>query len=517
MSVQVFCPKCDRSCRIKEELLGRRVRCPGCQEIFKAEEVPLADVDDPEELPEFTPPPPQAEGETPRPAKKTETRKSEPARAESRKPEASKPAKKDTSLVRPGEIANPFDERASLASAAPVDSSLFDFDYDDAPPPPKKKSDSNRLTDEAAEDDEDRKPSPRDRDESEDRRADDQISARGDEDDVDDEGDRQRKPSKKDEPDADDERDDEHERSRQDDDEARPERTDHARRTHKDPPDTEYAWNGKSEPPNKLPSKAEVVLPAEVKEKPATRDRGNPEPDSPFNFGGEEEPPASAAAKGGKGSRHDENEEPPRPAKPKRPTEKKTAPPNDDAAFLGLQNQDEPAAAPAEPAKPKKKPSKRLYFHARQSGFWSEARLFRVFIQEEELAFVSAASGKDVPAMEQAIVAKSLDDCERKIKNKLLDLDELPVDELMESDRNSFRAPADKIISASLDAPGRKLLGKSASAVFRFEHKSKGEMSFELPTDDDVDDALDFLPDLIDKLLEVNIRWDKAKKSFVAR
>ncbi len=140
-----------------------------------------------------------------------------------------------------------------------------------------------------------------------------------------------------------------------------------------------------------------------------------------------------------------------------------------------------------------------------------------MFIQDEGLAFVTAASGKDVPAMEEAIAADSLDDCERKIKNKLLDLAELPVDELMESDRSSLRAPAEKIISASLDAPGRKLLGKSASSVFRFEHKTKGEMSFELPTNDDVDDALDFLPDLLGKLLEVNIRWDKAKKSVVAR
>ena len=46
MTVQIFCPKCDRSCRIKPEYLGKRVRCPACQEIFKAEEVPLAEMDE---------------------------------------------------------------------------------------------------------------------------------------------------------------------------------------------------------------------------------------------------------------------------------------------------------------------------------------------------------------------------------------------------------------------------------------------------------------------------------------
>ena len=46
MSIHIFCPKCDRSCKVADHFLGKRVRCPQCSEIFKVEAIPLAELDD---------------------------------------------------------------------------------------------------------------------------------------------------------------------------------------------------------------------------------------------------------------------------------------------------------------------------------------------------------------------------------------------------------------------------------------------------------------------------------------
>jgi len=46
--------------------------------------------------------------------------------------------------------------------------------------------------------------------------------------------------------------------------------------------------------------------------------------------------------------------------------------------------------------------------------------LFRVFVQENELVFIMAASGKEVFEMEAAIVDDALDDCEKKVRNRCL-------------------------------------------------------------------------------------------------
>jgi hypothetical protein len=43
MSVHVQCPACQRRCELNESLLGKAVRCPGCQEVFTAAEAPATE------------------------------------------------------------------------------------------------------------------------------------------------------------------------------------------------------------------------------------------------------------------------------------------------------------------------------------------------------------------------------------------------------------------------------------------------------------------------------------------
>jgi hypothetical protein len=196
----------------------------------------------------------------------------------------------------------------------------------------------------------------------------------------------------------------------------------------------------------------------------------------------------------------------------------KAIPPSDGAAeMLGLEDLDQPQPKANDEPKPKKT-RKRKYFHVRQqAGFFGEIRLFRVFIQGGELVFIVAASGKDVAEMETALEAESLDKCEKKIRNKLVDLDEMSPDELAENDRHCFRTSAEKVKAATVDPASFKLLGKSSAAKFHLEHKSKGVMNFDFPSDDDVDRALDYLPEVIEPVLKINVRFDKAKDCYVAR
>lgn len=130
---------------------------------------------------------------------------------------------------------------------------------------------------------------------------------------------------------------------------------------------------------------------------------------------------------------------------------------------------------------------------------------------------MTAASGKDVTDMEEAIEADSLAEFDKKIRNRVLDLNDLSVDELTESDRNSFHYSIDKITAASIDPARRTLLRSHGAAVLVLNHKSKGEIAFEFPAEDDVDRAIDYLPDLLDDLLKINVRWDRAKECFIAR
>ncbi len=48
MPVNITCPNCQKTLRLPENLMGKRVRCPGCQEVFTAED-PEAGVEPVEE------------------------------------------------------------------------------------------------------------------------------------------------------------------------------------------------------------------------------------------------------------------------------------------------------------------------------------------------------------------------------------------------------------------------------------------------------------------------------------
>jgi hypothetical protein len=442
MNVQVFCPNCDRSCRIKEDLVGRRVRCPGCQSVFKAEEVPLAEPDDePAELPEIT-----FEGgrSVPNHAAPTtgEPNSSEPKRA--RKERNSGKA----TPVTPGAIQNPFDEGSKLAGPAPVDASPFEFEAEAAGP-----------------EEEQPEPAPRHRDHG-------RTGA-------------QRSQSR--------------EKTRE-------------KKAKPAPPETDFAWNTEGDPPDALTSKSEINLPQDDKREraaPRAKKRGRsqrpgqtrreatgPQQDSsPFDFG-DAEPPAPLVE----------------------PLDEQGADASDDngADGLGFQDLDQPAAVPAASLKPKKK-SRRKFFHVRQSGFWSEVRLYRVFIHEEELVFILAACGKEAAAMEEAITSDEPDKCEKKIRSKLHDLDQTPVEELAESFRGTLRFPAGKITAAAIDAASLSLLRKRGSAILRLEHKSKGLMTFDLLEDEDVERALALLPGLLEDVLAIHVRWDRSRECYVAR
>jgi hypothetical protein len=432
MSVQIICPKCDRSCPVKEELLGRRVRCPGCQEIFRAERAPPKVAPIIEPLPELEP----------------------GAAAEFWKDE--QPA---DSVVKPGALLNPF-EQAGASPLAPsqVDTSAFDFDAGDP-------SDGADL-------------------------------------DFDDGGPARTTDKKK----------------------ARLTRKHYGHRPH----DT-------LDPAESFPVPKAVA--PEVK-RPSAPARGADAPETPFGFATAE----LVSVKRRPDSHHDAKVEHPA-QKPKRSTAR-TSPvkgEEDDASLLGLENLDQTPATSSKkqehlvagfspldakeqqlplPArsKPKKAKPPRQYFHVRQSGFWGrDAHLFRVFVQDGELVLVTAAAGKEVGQTEETLQSGSPDNCERKIRERLAELDQEPVDELAENDRHSSRLSAEKIKTASIDMPPFGLLHKRGSAILRLEHKSKGALTFDIPSDADVDRAIEYLPGVLDQVLRVNVRWDKAKKAFTAR
>jgi hypothetical protein len=446
MTAQIFCPKCDRPCWVKEELLHCRVRCPRCNEVFRAEEVPVADAEPPaNELLKF-----RSSG--------VETLLDDGQITES--------------IVKPGVRSNPFEETSGLQPAsAPVDPSAFEFDIGGTTEPLKKKKVSRNPT---------------------------QASAK-----------------------------------RQEDN----------RRVHGEIDDRERA-DSVVNPSLTVPVRVTAPRPAPVKSKrpPAPRPAEG-KPESPFNFGTADEKPAAIDDTRPPGAHHDKKDEPPA-EKPKRPAARK-APVNKldaDAAVLGLQNLDEsppissawrehldtafsglqdtqePQPSSSDDAKTEPTKERRPYFHVRQSGFWGrDARLFRVFVEDGELVFITAAAGKDVGQLEEALQSGSFDKCETRARNKLANLDEAPVEELADNDRFSSRLPVEKIKAASIDIRPFGLLKRRGAAIFRFEHKSKGEMIFDLSSDGDVKRAIQYLPDLLDQILKVNVRWDRAKKSFVAR
>jgi hypothetical protein len=415
MGIQVFCPKCDRSCRIKAEYLGRRVRCPDCQEIFKAEEVPVADMDD-----------------------ESSTRRDDEA-PEIDQPSAALRRPKATPLVEPGKLHNPFEGSATL-SAVQTDLSVFDFDIDEAEPASGKKrtADRSRSTD-------DDRPRPRSR--KQDRQA----------------------------------------------------------------PDTQYAWDPAPAPPGELPADDSD---AGRKRKTPAIDSA-PSAGSPFAF----DTTAGDAREDKPRSSRRDHEDTPRPSRAAKAHVPRTIATSDaDAAFLGLVDQDDAPAAPA--PKPSKQRPARAFFHLRQSGFWGDTYLFRVFVCENELAFVTAAAGADIDDMEGALEADNLDDFDKRVRNKVRDLNELPVDELIETHRHSFRWSAGKIVQASIDAPPlgarHSKDSRSVPAVLHFVHKSKGSIAFEFPANIDVKRAADCLRECLGHL-EVHVRWDKASKRFVKR
>lgn len=525
-AVEVFCSKCDAAGRVTADLLGRRVRCVRCHEIFQAEDVPVAALDDEAGVepaaspsaadsarsasdstlrkiptPSIPPPPPvpvpridkpkpaiderllddddgrdrdrarsrnDKDGDDEdaigaRPAKRRrdendedfDDEDSDRGRASKRSGrDAAKPKpRKDEPLLEVGRLENPFVDSSTLASVE-VDQSVFEFDWGDESEP----------------DDEERE-----------------------------------RPSKKRQEDS--RRRDDRDRSREKRDEDRSPRP-----KKKDNADTEYAWDDKKSPPDDLPSESKI---AKSKKSVPT-----PEPtadeSTPFAFGdgrGDEKP----RSRDRKGSPDEDDAESERKKKlpPKKPVGSQ-----DDADFLGLSNFDDPAPVD-DPKSAARMKSQRDCFHVRQTGFWPETRLYRVFVENGELLFVTAAKANDIPDMQEALQADSLDEFDKRIRNKVKALDELPVDDLLDKDDDSFVWSAQKITEAVIDplnpkTPAPKVPGGSRrSAVLVLTHKSKGTVTFDFPADSDVESALRLLRDLLDDILEINVRWDKLSKRFV--
>jgi hypothetical protein len=295
-------------------------------------------------------------------------------------------------------------------------------------------------------------------------------------------------------------------------------RGDSATRSKKDTPDTEYAWDDKTTPPDDYPSDSEIEKP---KKKAAPAPIPADDASSPFSFGadGAEH---KLRSKDRKGKSADEDDEPSRSSgrdERKKPTPKKAVGANDDADFLGLSNFDDPA--PDDNASAKKKSVARPCFHLRQTGFWEDTRLFRVFVENDELLFIPAAKDKDIPDMQEAVQADSLAGFDKRIRRKVTDLNELAVDDLLDKDEDSFVWSAQKITEASIDPinpkiPAPKVPGGSRrSAVLEITHRSKGTVAFDFPSDSDVESALKLLPDALDDVLEIHVRFDKLSKRYV--
>ena len=113
--------------------------------------------------------------------------------------------------------------------------------------------------------------------------------------------------------------------------------------------------------------------------------------DSPFSFGDEIAPrPKSRSTHDGQSS-----------AKTSRIPEKKPATRADEgeANFFGFENQNPP---PDEAPKSSKKSSSKAWFHVRQVEAGNEALLYRVFVDGDQLVFITAAVDEDVSDMEEA-------------------------------------------------------------------------------------------------------------------
>src|SRR5262249_18994301 len=152
-----------------------------------------------------------------------------------------------------------------------------------------------------------------------------------------------------------------------------------------------------------------------------------PRSDSPFAFDTDD---SAARDSRGRPLRHDEDD--PREHRHTKPTRhdeeestkryatRKPANPasESEAAFLGFVDEPSPEDQQKSTAE---KQSARSYFHVRQFGFWEEPHLFRVFVQEDQLAFVAIAAGPNMEEMEDALQADEITEFDKRIRNTIGD------------------------------------------------------------------------------------------------
>ena len=480
MNVQVFCSKCDRSCRVPPEHVGKRVRCPGCQEIFKAEQPPVADASSSDAIQVFCPRCDGAGrvtadllGRRVRCANCQEAFKAEdvPVAAldDDAGPAVPQPAavsaSDSTKLASDPTVRNlpippppPLPTPVAAAQPKPIveqSQSAIADEKKKSPTPPDREDEMDARSSkrrDSKDDDPDRRRSSASRDEREEERR--SSSRRDERDRHKDEGDSDRRKSSK---------SDDKKRAAKDDDKARPK---------KDAPLLEV---GRLD--NPFVDSTTLATSGEVDQ-------------SVFNFDFGDEPARDRSdKKKTSDSKHGKDRAGEKASADKAPSE--SAPPN---------------------------ATKLACFHLRQTGYWDEPRLFRVFVEKGELICIPAATGKAIPEMEEALLAESLQDFPKPVRNKVRDLNELSIDELLERDEEGFVWSANKIIAASIEPPGAKQSGSSRhAAVLQIEHKSKGEIAFDFPADADVDSALDLLRDFVADVLQVRVRWDKTSKRFVKR
>ena len=464
MSVRVSCPECQRSLRVAEDFLGKKVRCGQCRIVFVAEEdIPVAELDD--EVP-----PPKVENlpsrttsvadDTPSPAqqapkleplplslpeKETYRAKDEeddrPTRSKdadsgkkSRDDEDDRPrAKKEEDrprdkpktdrVVQPGGLVNPFANSDGLI-APEVDPSMFEFDFGaELPPKPEKPKKTKN-------------------------------------DEVDDRRDRKKPSSKK----NDDEDDD-----APDDRESKP--------TRSAPKATDNASDKKKATTVRIGDEAAPTK----NEKAVSKDTPSPSP-----------------------SKREATKSPTPPAK------KPATQVADDAGFFGLSDQEPPAEAKNGTAGTGGDDVAK-YFQVRSTNRKSPL-LYRVVLHEDELFFIVVAAAEDVGIVETAMKKKSFGGLDKDLRLHLKKLDEVPVEELFEIDPDSFSSRCKKIETIEITKPSG-----AVPARLRYEHVTKGEFTFDFSTVSDVHAAIDLLGRAFDDVLEVKVRWDRARNEFVAK
>lgn len=492
-AVQVFCPKCDQSGRVLPEWLGRRVRCSGCQGTFQAEDVPVAALDEDGNV-ALPPAAPTA----------TDDRREVPAPL---------PLPRATP-TRPKPVVEDLDDDQRTLE------SRYDNDEEERRAPRRHDEDDRRTV---AED----RPSSSRRDVRDDDDSDRRRSARDEDSDRrrstrDEDSDRKRSPRIEDARDR--------KRSSRDDDSRDRKRSDQNGEKGK----------GKKEPPAGVGQvqnpfiDSDTLAAAEVDHSAFEFDFGDP-PERDKDKSSDKKKSSDSKSK------HDRDRDR---SKEKRGDEKPASRPKKDAPdtdYAWDAKKGPPSQIPAEPAPAKPaskapvaagasnpfafdagkaatpdKSDKKPCFHLRQTGFWDEPRLYRVFIEKDELIFIAAALGKDIPDMEEAIQAQSLKDFDKRIRNKVQDLNDLSIDQLLESDDASFVWSSGKILEIAIEPPGKSSNGPQ-SAVLQLEHKSKGLIAFDFPSDVDVEDGREILRDIFADLLQVHVRWDKASKRYVKR